>query len=140
MPSIASPQAGPRFVWTTFWTSGAFWTRAKWPGKERGVCKDNIAAYVSITLPHLRRQPLTSVCCDASGLTCYAAYLCVYQGKAPIHPILRFRLTPINMRHNITYIFRAGWSDGQTDKNQSENAGAQTDGHLEPSPRLGVRH
>jgi len=32
------------------------------------VCKDNIAAYVSITLPHLRRQRLTAVCGAASGL------------------------------------------------------------------------
>jgi hypothetical protein len=64
MPSIASPQAGRRFVWTTFWNSGASWTRAKWSGKERGMCKDNIAAYVSVYLPQLRRAAVDVLFAD----------------------------------------------------------------------------
>jgi hypothetical protein len=52
MPSIASPLADQRFVWTISWNCDAFSTSVSSPGKERGVCKDNIAACDRRILPH----------------------------------------------------------------------------------------
>jgi hypothetical protein len=52
MPSIASPLAGQRFVWTTFWNSGTSSISASATVREHKMCKMNIAAVGRTIMPH----------------------------------------------------------------------------------------
>ena len=52
MPSMASPLAGQRFVWTTFWNSGSSSISASRAARERRMCKISIAALDRIIMPH----------------------------------------------------------------------------------------
>src|ERR1700694_1244432 len=131
MPSIASLRAVQRFAWTTFWNFGAFSTGSKRLTREFLMCNVNNAVTDKVILPHKDAQPIRiswRMCGNRPLLSGIIDGLCMRH-------VVIFYLTKNDVRHNITYIIHVEGSNGQTKESRSENAGVETDGHSQPSPR-----
>jgi hypothetical protein len=75
MPSIASPLAAQRFVWTTFWSSGDFSTGENNPPRGRMMRKVNIAALDRRILPHRDRRSAASIMAERRVFSDIFAYI-----------------------------------------------------------------